>query len=202
MTVKVKICGVTRVQDAEAAVQLGADMVGLNFHAPSPRCITLQRAREIRDAIGGRAKLVGVFVNAARDFIEERVAVLKLDLIQFHGDEDESALAGWPVPVIRALRLRASEHLDAIKHTRADFVLLDTFDSKLYGGTGRARRLADLNGCDLSRAFISGGLNAVNVAAAAALHPYAVDVASGVESQPGIKDRAKLRSFIRNAKSA
>ena len=87
MTVKVKICGVTRVQDAEAAVQLGADMVGLNFHAPSPRCVTLQRAREIRDAIGGSAKLVGVFVNAARDFIEERVAVLKLDLIQLHGDE-------------------------------------------------------------------------------------------------------------------
>jgi len=202
MTVKVKICGVTRVQDAEAAVQLGADMVGLNFHAPSPRCITLPRAREIGDAIGGRAKLVGVFVNAARDFIEERIAVLKLDLIQFHGDEDESALAGWPVPVIRALRLRASEHLDAIKHTRADFVLLDTFDPALYGGTGHARPLADLNGCDLSRAFISGGLNAVNVAAAAALHPYAVDVASGVESQPGIKDRGKLRSFIRNAKSA
>ncbi|MGH7864224.1 MAG: phosphoribosylanthranilate isomerase [Candidatus Binataceae bacterium] len=202
MTVRVKVCGVTRVEDAQAAVQLGADLVGLNFYTPSPRCITMERAREIHDAIGGRAKLVGVFVNAAREYVEERVDGLKLDLIQFHGDEDENELGGWPVPVIRAFRLRAGDRPDALTATRAEFVLLDTLDPKLYGGTGHARGLAGLSGYDLSRAFISGGLTAKNVAEAAALRPYAVDVASGVESAPGIKDSAKLASFIRNAKSA
>jgi phosphoribosylanthranilate isomerase len=202
MTVKVKICGVTLAQDADAAARFGADMIGLNFYAPSPRFITIERAQELRQIVAGRAKLVGVFVNAPREYIEVRVAALKLDLLQFHGDEDEGALQRWPVPVIRALRLRPGEHPDAIKRTRADFVLLDSFDPKLYGGTGHARPLDDFRGCDLSRVFISGGLNVENAAEAAALNPYALDVASGVEAAPGIKDHEKLRSFIRNATSA
>jgi phosphoribosylanthranilate isomerase len=200
MTVRIKICGVTRAEDARAAAELGADLIGLNFYPPSPRFVDLDRARTVRQAAGRSALAVGVFVNAARGFVEERIAALSLDMIQFHGDEDESALRGWPVPVIRAIRVRPGDAARAIAATHADFVLLDTFHDSLYGGTGVARPLDDLRGCDLSRVFISGGLSPENVGAAAALGPYAVDVASGVESSPGIKDRTKLRSFIDHAR--
>ncbi len=200
MSVRVKICGVTRVEDAEAAIALGAEMIGLNFYPPSPRCLTIERARTIRQAIGRRATVVGVFVNATRDYIDERLRELDLDLIQFHGDEDESALRGWPVKCIRAFRLRADSPDAALPVTVADYTLLDTFHPGLYGGTGQARPLAGLARFDLKRVIISGGLAPSNAAEAAGLKPYAIDVASGVESAPGVKDPDKLRSFIANAK--
>jgi len=214
----VKICGVTREQDAVLAVSLGADMIGLNFYPPSPRSLTLEQARAIRCAAGKNCEVVGVFVNASRAYIKERLRELRLDYLQFHGDEDEQALAGWPVRVIRALRLgiTASAGYQAqrpqgspegrlsalIESCTADYVLLDTYHPQLFGGTGRARPLRELDGTDLRRVFLSGGLSPANVALAAAFHPFAVDVASGVEAAPGIKDAAKLRSFIANAKSA
>ncbi len=199
MAVRVKICGVTRGEDANLAVSLGADMIGINFYLPSPRCLTLERAAAVADAVGRRARLVGVFVNADRAYIKERLDALRLDLLQFHGDEDDGALVGWPVPVIRALRLRSDADAAALDAVRADYVLIDTFHPALYGGTGRARSLDSLRSLDLRRVFISGGLGPDNVAEAAALNPYAVDVASGVEREPGIKDPDKLRSFIANA---
>jgi phosphoribosylanthranilate isomerase len=202
VNVSVKICGVTRVVDAETAIGFGAEMIGLNFYPPSPRCLSIDHARELRRAIGARAVVVGVFVNAAREYIEERRRELSLDMLQFHGDEDESALSKWPVKVIRAWRLRADALNAALPVTRADYILLDTFHPRLYGGSGQARPLSGLERLDLSGVFISGGLTPANVGAAAALHPYAVDVASGVESAPGIKDPDKLRSFIANAKSS
>ncbi len=200
MAVRVKICGVTRREDADMAASLGADMIGINFYPPSPRCMALEAAAAVADAVGRRARLVGVFVNAERAYVRERLEALGLDLLQFHGDEDEAALAGWPVPVIRALRLREGADASALAALKADYALIDTFHPELYGGTGRARPLDGLRGLDLRRVFISGGLTPDNVAEAAALHPYAVDVASGVESAPGIKDPDKLRSFIANAK--
>jgi phosphoribosylanthranilate isomerase len=202
MTVRVKICGVTCVEDAEAAILAGADLIGLNFYRPSPRCLDRASACAIRQVIGNRAQVVGVFVNEARSVIGDCARELGLDMLQFHGDEEEGALSGWALPVIRALRVRAGEALAAISRTRADYVLLDTFSSALYGGSGIARPLEELKQLDLSRVFISGGLNPANVAQAAALGPYAVDAASGVESAPGIKDHCKLRSFVANAKSA
>jgi phosphoribosylanthranilate isomerase len=201
MGVQVKICGVTRVEDAEAAIALGAGMIGLNFYPPSPRCVSVERAIEIRQAIGRRATVIGVFVNATRDYVGERLHELELDMLQFHGDEDEDALRGWPIEVIRAFRVRADVPELTLPATAADYVLLDTFHPGLYGGSGRARPLAGLERLDLARVFISGGLVPGNVGAAAALKPFAVDVASGVETAPGIKDHDKLRSFIANAKS-
>lgn len=200
MTVRIKICGVTNVEDAMASIAAGADMIGINFYAPSPRSIDLERALAIRAAIGRRAILVGVFVNASRAFIEERRVALGLDMLQFHGDEDDAALSGWTVPVIRALRLRAGDAAAAIARVRADIVLLDSFHPSLYGGTGVARPLAELAGLDLSRVIISGGLDPESARAAAALLPFAIDCASGVESAPGEKDHSKLRSFIANAR--
>ncbi|HXN86380.1 MAG TPA: phosphoribosylanthranilate isomerase [Candidatus Binataceae bacterium] len=202
MSVKVKICGITRIEDARAAFEAGADMIGLNFYAPSPRAVSLERAKEIRQAIDPSQQIVGVFVNAARDFIERCVEELRLDFIQFHGDEPDSILNGWPVPVIRALRLKPGDKFNSADHVSSQYILLDTFHSQLYGGTGAKRPLSDLHGLDLARVFISGGLDSDNVHEAAALSPFAVDVASGVESAPGVKDHRKLRSFIRNAKSA
>src|SRR5579863_1268871 len=186
MTVRIKICGITRVEDARCAVELGADVIGLNFYPPSPRALSLEQAQAIREAIGSRCEIAGVFVNAPRAYIAERLSALRLDLLQFHGDEDETALRGWPVKVIRALRLKDGVAPDARPH----------------GGAGRARPLDAFAGYDLSRVYISGGLAPDNVAAAARLKPFGVDVASGVESAPGIKDAARMRSFIANAKSA
>jgi phosphoribosylanthranilate isomerase len=201
MSVRVKVCGVTRVADAELAISLGIDLIGLNFYPPSPRSLTIERAREIRHAIGSRCEVVGVFVNARREHIREHLSELRLDFLQFHGDENEDALKDWPVRVVRALRLKNGTAFELHGRISADYLLLDTFDPELFGGTGRMRSLEGLENIDLSRVFLSGGLSPDNVAAAAGLNPYAVDVASGVESAPGVKDPAKLRSFIVNAKS-
>lgn len=198
----VKICGVTRIEDATLAYQLGADLIGLNFHPPSPRYVSIERAIEISRAVAGRARLVGVFVNAARDQIESVRRAAGLSMIQFHGDEPPEELRGYPVPVIRALRLKPGQAASLADSGAADFLLLDSYDPALFGGTGRVLAGADLARLDLSRVFIAGGLTPETVGAAAALHPYAVDVASGVESAPGLKDANKLRSFIANAKSS
>jgi len=201
VTVKVKICGVTRADDAVASIDAGADLIGLNFFAQSPRYLSIDRARMVRDAIGVRAKVVGVFVNAARDYVDERLRALGLDLLQFSGDEDDATLTGWPVPVIATYRVKPGE-TGRVGTRSADFILVDAFDSKLYGGTGSRLSLEQLRSLDTSRAFIAGGLTPDNVAEVAALLPYGVDCASGVEASPGIKDHAKLRSFVANAKRA
>jgi phosphoribosylanthranilate isomerase len=193
---------VTRTEDALAAIDCGADMIGINFYAPSPRAVSLERAREIREVVPDAHKLVGVFVNESREFVTECLEAVQLDLLQFHGDEADSFLTGWPLPVIRALRLKAGEKFDPAAHASSIYLLLDTFHPGLYGGTGAKRPLSDLRGMDLSRVFISGGLNPENVREAVELSPYAVDVASGVEQSPGIKDHDKLRRLIRNAKFA
>jgi phosphoribosylanthranilate isomerase len=197
MTVRVKICGITRVEDAHAAIAAGADMIGLNFYAKSPRYLEIDRAIEIRAAIGSRAVVVGLFVNAERAYIDECLRAVSLDMIQFSGDEDDAGLAGWPVPTIVTRRLKAGENVTPY---RADYVLFDAFDAQLLGGTGNRISLDQLRRLDLSRAFVAGGLNPDNVAEVAALEPYAVDCASGVESSPGVKDHDKLRSFVNNAK--
>ena len=196
-----QICGVTRIEDAEAAIAAGADDWP-EFPPPQPAVRGHGAARLIRDAIGSLAEVIGVFVNTDRAAIDECRRALRLDMLQFHGDEDEDALAGWPVPVVRAIRVRGGEAARAIVAARADYVLLDTFHPSLYGGSGLARPIDDLKNIDLSRVFVSGGLNPANVARAAGLRPYAVDVASGVESSPGVKDHFHVRSFVGNAKSA
>jgi phosphoribosylanthranilate isomerase len=198
MNVRVKICGITRVDDAEAAIAAGVDLIGLNFYAPSPRFVAADRARTVRDAIGSLAQVVGVFVNAERAYVEEHLDAYRLDYLQFSGDEDDAMLRGWPVPVIAARRIKAGQQSST--SSASDFVLLDAFDAKLFGGTGHRIPLDQLRAMDLSRTFVAGGLNPENVAEVAALNPYAVDCASGVESAPGIKDHDKIRSFVSNAK--
>jgi phosphoribosylanthranilate isomerase len=206
VSTRVKICGVTSVADAALAVRCGADLIGLNFYPPSPRYVSLPIAREIRAVIPERVWCVGVFVNAAREFITQFVEQLALHAIQFHGDEKEADLQGWSCTTINALRVRPDEPLPQWEQFVTDYLLLDTHRPGRYGGTGEAfswKHAAALPPHCVSRLILAGGLTPQNVAAAVqTVRPWAVDVASGVESVPGCKDPEKLRAFITNAKTA
>jgi phosphoribosylanthranilate isomerase len=201
--IKVKICGVTRVEDALAACEFGADIIGLNFYDRSPRFLAFDQAVKIREAIGARAVVVGVLVKPPRALVARILGEIAVDMLQIHGAEDDDLLSGWPVPVIRPLTLRPEQIAAKLATPHgSDLILIDSYDPILYGGTGRAIPIDHLRNLDLRRCVIAGGLTPQSVKAVAALRPYGVDVASGVESAPGIKDHLKLRSFIDNAKSA
>jgi phosphoribosylanthranilate isomerase len=203
VSVKVKICGVCTVADARAAVAAGADFVGVNFAPGSPRCIPPARAREIAAAIAG-TPLVGVFVDAARAEVEDIAAGVGLAMLQFHGDESPEYCAGWPWRTVKALRARPGVALAAVAmRYPTDFVLVDTFVPGVYGGSGVALDPAAAAGLPPTRLFVAGGLLPETVGEVVRrLRPFAVDVASGVESRPGEKDHAKLAAFIRAAKAA
>jgi phosphoribosylanthranilate isomerase len=203
VSVKVKICGVCRVDDARAAADAGADWLGLNFHPPSPRYVDVERAEAIAAAVPG-VPLVGVFVDRPRAEVAALAARLGLAALQFHGDESPEYCAGWDRPVLKALRARPGEDLPALAaryHT--DYLLLDAWVAGVPGGTGVAIDPAAARGLPADRLFVAGGLVPERVAdVVRALRPFAVDVASGVEQEPGIKDHGKIEAFIRRAKAA
>jgi len=202
--VRVKICGVTSAADASAAVAAGADMIGLNFHSGSKRCVSLERAREIGAVLPAPVWKVGIFVNAPRGEIERVRAALDLDAIQLHGDEPPEMTRGFAVPVIRALRLRAAgDARRALADVRADFYLCEGDAGAAYGGAGATFDWDWAREVPRERLVVAGGLTPENVAAAVrALRPFAVDVASGVESAPGIKDPARMAALVAHAKAA
>ena len=207
MSVHVKICGITTVADARLAVQAGADLIGLNFYPLSPRHVSESAAKAIRSTLPQHIRCAGVFVNAARECIAAYVRALSLDVIQFHGDEDATALTGWTVATVKAVRVGSeAPQPGQLEGIPADYLLLDTYSSRGYGGTGETfawKHAAALPRSSLDRTILAGGLNSDNVAAAVeAVRPWAVDVASGVESAPGRKNAEKLYAFINNAKTA
>ena len=208
MTVKVKICGITNLDDALAAAELGADMIGFNFYSKSPRYLSPDDAVNIATQIPPAVLKVGVFVNAAIDEISDIVNAVGIEIVQLHGDEDDNFIRvighSTEKPVIKAFRIDAETSIDSVLHSDADAVLLDTAAIGEFGGTGRTFDW-NLVGRDLKnkQVFLAGGLNSENVAEAiGVVRPYAVDVASGVESTPGKKDAAKMKAFIENAKNA
>ena len=204
MPVKVKICGVCRVEDARAAARAGADFLGVNFWPGSPRHVDLARAAEIAEAASG-TPLVGVFVDAPREQVERVAAEVGLAAVQFHGGEDAAYCRDWPWRTIKALRLRPGDDVAALAaRYPTDYVLLDTHVDGLPGGTGVPLAPAiDLGPVPRARLFVAGGLRPETVAAAIRRwQPFAVDVASGVEERPGRKDHAKVEEFIRRAKAA
>jgi len=208
MPVKVKICGVTRVEDARHAADAGADFLGVNFWAGSPRAVDVVRARAIRDAVP-HLPLVGVFVDAARDEVERTAEAVGLTLLQFHGDESVEYCGGWTRPVIKAVRVPAGQSAQALAapFDGVAYVLVDAAVAGRPGGTGVRIETASLAGLAAGgaaeRLFLAGGLTPDNVAAAVRLvRPFAVDVASGVEHAPGVKDHGKIDRFIRSAKAA
>ena len=208
MTVKVKICGVTNLDDALAAAEFGADMIGFNFYSKSPRYVTPRDIANIATRVPRAVLMVGVFVNSTTDEITDIADSVGLDVIQLHGDEDDNFIRvighSTEKPVIKAFRIDAETSIDSVLHSDADAVLLDTAAIGEFGGTGRTFDW-NLVGRDLKnkQVFLAGGLNSENVAEAiGVVRPYAVDVASGVESTPGKKDAAKMKAFITNAKNA
>jgi len=202
---RVKICGITRVEDARAAVAAGADAIGLVFHAPSPRCVTIAQAAEIAGAVAPFVTVVGLFVDAPAVDIEAVLARVPLGLLQFHGDETPQACGQSGRPWIKALRMRPALDLaaEARRYAGASGLLLDSYDPAAAGGTGQTfdwQRAPREPGFPL---VLAGGLNAANVGEAIArVGPYAVDVSSGVEGVRGVKDAAKMSAFLRAVQAA
>lgn len=202
--VRIKICGITRVEDALAAVEAGADAIGLVFYAKSPRAVSVQQARAIVAALPPFVTTVGLFVDASRCELGEILDAVQLDLLQFHGDESPQACSGHGRPYIKALRVKAGDDIAAsiAQYPEAKGFLLDTYVEGVPGGTGQAFDWS-LVPKDSSRPLIlAGGLTPDNVAdAIAQVRPYAVDVSGGVEASKGIKDAQKIRAFIAQCRS-
>ena len=197
--VRSKICGITRIEDALAAAEAGADAIGLVFYAKSPRAVSIQQARDIVAALPAFVTTVGLFVNASCGELNEILDAVPLDLLQFHGDETPADCESFHRPYIKALRVQPGDDIAllAAPYANARGILLDTYVSGVPGGTGAAFDWS-LVPHDLSQPVIlAGGLSADNVQAAIKqVRPYAVDVSGGVEASKGIKDAAKIRAFM------
>ena len=203
--VRSKICGITRIEDALAAAEAGADAIGFVFYAKSPRAVDVRQARAIIAELPPFVTTVGLFVNASRCELNEILEVVPLDLLQFHGDETPQACEGYHRPWIKALRVRPGDDLEAAcqRYAGASGILLDTYVAGVPGGTGEAFDWS-LVPAHLSKPIIlAGGLSADNVGQAIAqVRPYAVDVSGGVELAKGIKDAAKIEAFMQAVKQA
>lgn len=202
-TVAVKICGVTSAQDATACVDAGADAIGVNFVRSSPRYCTPETARRIVEAVGSRALVVGVFVDATLDEIEAHKRDTGIGCVQLHGDEPPELVEQLLPHAYKGLRVRDASSIEDASRYPGRYILLDAYVPGVAGGTGttfpwalatqiaRTRRIA-----------LAGGLDPDNVARAVVeVQPYCVDVASGVESAPGRKDLARVRAFVSAARS-
>jgi phosphoribosylanthranilate isomerase len=200
VSVKVKVCGVTDPANAVAAVELGADFLGLNFYQGSPRFVGIGRALEVAGAVEGRVPLVGVFVNAPATEIEEIAGRVGLDLLQFSGDEGPEDLAPFAPRAIKAFRTGGLPRRAEVAAYGAVWgILVDAAHDALYGGTGAGWDYASLaaGAAELSgRLFLAGGIGPDNARQAAAVRPFALDVCSRVESAPGIKDLGLLRRLL------
>ena len=198
--VRSKICGITRIEDALIAAEAGADAIGLVFYAKSPRAVSIQQARDIVAALPAFVTTVGLFVNASREELNDVLAGVALDLLQFHGDETPAECESYQRPYIKALRVKPGDDIAqlAAPYAKARGILLDTYVPGIPGGTGAAFDWS-LVPRDLPQPVIlAGGLSADNVQAAIEkVRPYAVDVSGGVEADKGIKDAAKIRAFMR-----
>ena len=197
-SVRIKICGITRVEDAEAAVDLGADFIGLNFWSGSPRRIDVARGREIADAVRGRSSIVGVFVHQLPSAVEEIASRVGLDLLQFHGDESPGDLAPWGDRAVKAIRFEDELDPSALDDYKTVWGFVVEPRRSSYGGSGRSWDYAAAKKLSRQRPFLlAGGLAPENVARAVSVsHPWGVDVCSGVESTPGVKDCDALGRFF------
>jgi phosphoribosylanthranilate isomerase len=205
---RVKICGITRAEDLRAAVEAGADAIGLNFYPPSPRFLSIERARELRAALPPYASAVAVFVNAPEADVRRVLEAVRPDALQFHGEETPAYCAQFGMPYVKACRVR--EGIDLLEYLRpfsgAAGWLLDSHVEE-YGGAGErfdwslvpAERVRE----QMRPLVLSGGLTRENVREAVRrVRPWAVDVSSGVESAKGIKDAAKIAAFIAEVRHA
>lgn len=209
---RIKICGLTRPGDVDAAVDAGADAVGLVFYPPSPRSLTVSAARALRARVPPFVSSVALFVNPTPEEVENVLNVVRPDLLQFHGSEDDSFCASFGRPYMKALSVGPGFDLvnSRLRFRGASALLLDT-PSAGYGGSGKTFdwSLIPATSADAERSeravplVLSGGLSAANVGAAIGqLRPHAVDVSSGVEEAKGLKDPRRIREFIAAVQAA
>ena len=205
MRTRVKICGITRLEDALAAVRAGADAIGLVFYAPSPRAVTAARAARIIQRLPPFVSSVGLFVNATADAVAATLEQVPLDLLQFHGEETPAVCESHGRPYIKAVRMRPGIDLRELErqYSRALGLLLDSYQPGKPGGTGTTFDWGCIPQALRGRIILAGGLSPDNVEAAIGqVHPYAVDVSGGVEQEKGIKDEEKIRAFMRGVERA
>jgi phosphoribosylanthranilate isomerase len=205
MQVKVKICGITNIDDALAAVDFGADALGFVFFKGSPRYISHNKASRIIRRLPSFVTTIGVFLNEKPGQVEKALALTGIDVVQFHGDEPPE-MCDIPRRVIKAIRVKSLESLDPLIHYRdkVSAFLLDTFTPNVFGGTGQIFNWdIAVYAKQFGRIILAGGLTPANVAAAIDhVSPYGVDVSSGVELEKGKKDHKKMKAFIDKAKKA
>jgi phosphoribosylanthranilate isomerase len=205
MSTRVKICGITNLADAQAAVEAGADALGFNFYEKSLRRLTITKAAKITKQLPATVLRVGVFVNAAEEWVTRAIGECGLGLLQFHGDETPRFCMRFGLMSMKAFRIRDAESLKELPKYPTEAWLLDAYSAANRGGTGEkfnwdlaveAKKFA-------KPFFLAGGLTPENVAAAVRkVQPFGVDVSSGVESSPGKKDHARVRAFIANVRQA
>jgi len=199
MTTRIKICGITRAEDALLAADAGADAIGLVFYPKSPRAVTIEQAQAICEVLPPFVSVVALFVDAEHFEVEDVLAAVPVDLLQFHGSETPAQCQAFSTPYIKAIRMKDDADLaDAARqYNTARGLLVDTFNPNEAGGTGEVfdwDRVPD--GLD-TPIILAGGLEPANVGdAIKKMSPYAVDVSSGVEASKGIKDAGKIRAFV------
>jgi phosphoribosylanthranilate isomerase len=198
LIVKVKICGITNYDDAAAAIDMGADLLGFNFYPKSPRFVTLQQTMQIITKLPAFIDVVGVFVNASLDEIRETIGQCPLNWTQLHGDESPEfcwSLTSDNVKTMKALRVKNEADIKKAEDYFTDAILLDAFDPQKYGGTGLT---FDWNiiGHIGKRVFLAGGINPDNAPRAVELGVYGIDVCSGIEAEPGKKDHKKMKKLF------
>lgn len=201
---RVKICGITNHEDAHVAVDAGADALGFIFYPGSPRYVTPESVREITRTLPPFVTTVGVFVNETPEHIDEVLRVSGVRVPQLHGEEPPEYLKALP-GAIKAVRVRSAADIEGLAAYRdASALLLDAWCETQYGGTGECFNWSLAEGAaQYGRLVVAGGLTPANVGEAVAkLHPYAVDVSSGVERDKGLKDHALVREFIRTVRQA
>ncbi|NLE01881.1 MAG: phosphoribosylanthranilate isomerase [Fibrobacter sp.] len=204
MSTRIKICGITRYEDARTAANLGVDALGFIFFNKSPRYIAPENARDIIKQLPPFVSRVGVFVNAEASTIQEIVRITGIDTIQLHGDESAEFCHNMPLPVIKSFSIRPDFEVSLLDSYNTAGILLDTWHDKLHGGTGKTFdwKIAGKICMKHDNVIIAGGLGPANVEdALRAVTPFGVDINSGVEIMPGIKNPHKIRDIIRIVKS-
>jgi len=193
-----KICGITNLSDAMAAVHHGASAIGFIFYEQSSRCISIEKVKSISDKISKEIARVGVFVNHPKEFIDKAIHTVPLDMVQLHGDESPDFCEQFSIPVIKAIRIKNKQSLHQLDKFNVHGFLFDTFTNDQYGGTGKPFNWSLVNSNEKNSIILSGGLKANNVLdAIISVNPIAVDINSGVESSTGKKDHLKIKKLFK-----
>ena len=203
-----KICGITRAQDALAAADLGADAIGLNFYPKSPRAIAVADVANLVEGLPQKVSVVALFVNPTPELVRQVLGTGAVDLLQFHGSESAEFCEQFDTPYMKVVAVKVDSDLNSefAKYESAQYMLLDSFDPIMLGGTGNTfdwGRVIELTQKQRSRLVLAGGLGPANVREAIEIvQPFGVDVSSGVEASKGIKDLKMMQLFIQGVRAS